>query len=44
MDNGMSFGDTVRVDSLSTGYANYPDVAVSNDTVFVTFMDHDAGG
>jgi len=43
-DNGISFGDTVRVDNLTTGFANYPDVAVYNDTVFVTFMDHDAAG
>jgi hypothetical protein len=43
-DNGISFGDTVRVDNLSVGFANYPDVAVYNDTVFVTFMDHDATG
>ena len=43
-DNGISFGDTVKVDNLMVGYANYPDVAVHNDTVYVTFMDHDAGG
>ena len=43
-DNGATWSDTVRVDQLSTGYGNYPDVAVVNDTVWVTFMDHDAGG
>ncbi|MEX1002925.1 MAG: T9SS type A sorting domain-containing protein [Crocinitomicaceae bacterium] len=43
-DNGLTWGDTVRVDQLATGYGNYPDVAVFNDTVWVTFMDHDAGG
>ena len=43
-DNGETFGDTVRVDHLSTGFGQYPDVAVYNDTVYVTFMDHDAGG
>lgn len=43
-DNGSTFGDTVRVDNLSTGFAQYPDVAVYHDTVFVTFMDHADGG
>jgi len=44
VDNGISFGDTVRIDDLMSGYANYPDVAVFNDTVYVTFMDHDPSG
>ena len=44
IDNGETFGDTVRVDHLATGFGQYPDVAVYNDTVYVTFMDHDAGG
>jgi len=44
IDNGETFGDTVRVDNLATGFGQYPDVAVYNDTVYVTFMDHDAGG
>lgn len=43
-DNGDSFGDTVRVDDLAVGYGQYPDVAVLNDTVWVTFMDHNASG
>ena len=43
-DNGLTFGDTIRVDNLSEGFGQYPDVAVYNDTVFVTFMDHDASG
>lgn len=43
-DNGDSFGDTVRVDNLANGFPQYPDIAVFNDTVFVTFMDHDAAG
>lgn len=43
-DNGATFGDTVRVDHLSEGFAQFPDVAVFNDTVFVTFMAHDADG
>lgn len=43
-DNGATFGDTVRVDQLSVGYGQYPDVAVYNDTVYVTFMDHDENG
>ena len=43
-DNGLTFGDTVRVDNLSSGFGQYPDVAVLNDTVWVTFMDHDASG
>ena len=42
-DNGLTFGDTVRVDNLAVGYAQYPDVVVYNDTVFVTYMKHDAG-
>jgi pterin-4a-carbinolamine dehydratase len=43
-DKGATFGDTVRVDWLEEGYAQYPDLAVLNDTVYVTFMNHDAGG
>ena len=43
-DNGTSWSDTVRIDNLSEGFAQYPDLAVLNDTVYVTFMDHDAGG
>jgi len=43
-DNGLTFGDTIRVDNLSNGYGQYPDIAVLNDTVWVTFMDHDAAG
>lgn len=43
-DNGATFSDTVRVDQLATGYGQYPDVAVFNDTIWATFMDHDAGG
>jgi hypothetical protein len=43
-DNGASFGDTVRVDDLATGYGQYPDVAVFQDTIWVTFMDHDNSG
>lgn len=43
-DNGVSFGDTVRVDNLATGFGQYPDIAVLQDTIWVTFMDHDAGG
>ena len=43
-DNGSTFGDTVRVDNLADGFGQYPDVAVHNDTVFVTFMDHNAAG
>jgi len=43
-DHGVTFGDTVRVDNLSSGYGQYPDIAVLNDTVWVTFMDHDADG
>lgn len=42
-DHGNSFGDTVRVDALTTGYAQYPDIAVFQDTVWVTYMKHDAG-
>ncbi len=43
-DKGETFGDTVRVDHLSEGFGQYPDLAVFNDTVYVTFMNHDAGG
>jgi len=43
-DNGASFSDTVRVDQLTTGFGQYPDIAVYNDTIWTTFMDHDAGG
>ena len=43
-DKGETFGDTVRVDHLAEGYGQYPDIAVLNDTVYVTFMNHDAGG
>jgi hypothetical protein len=39
-DNGLTFGDTVRVDYLTDAYAQFPDVAVYNDTVFVVFMEH----
>jgi hypothetical protein len=39
-DNGLSFGDTVRIDSLDGYYTQYPDVAVYNDTVFVAHMRH----
>jgi len=42
-DNGLTFSDTVRIDNLAVGYAQYPDVTVFNDTVFVTYMKHDAG-
>ena len=34
----------MRVDNLSSGFGQYPDIAVLNDTVWVTFMDHDASG
>ncbi|MEO9534239.1 MAG: T9SS type A sorting domain-containing protein [Crocinitomicaceae bacterium] len=43
-DNGDTFSDTVRVDQLATGFGQYPDVAVLNDTVWVTFMDHNDSG
>ncbi|MBK9591733.1 MAG: T9SS type A sorting domain-containing protein [Crocinitomicaceae bacterium] len=39
-DNGVTFGDTTRVDFLTDAYAQFPDVAVYNDTVFVVFMEH----
>ena len=43
-DNGVSFGDTLRIDNLPVGFGQYPDIAAANDTVWVTFMDHDAAG
>jgi len=39
-DNGISFGDTVRVASADAILPTFPDVAVYNDTVYVTFMNH----
>jgi hypothetical protein len=39
-DYGVTFGDTVRVDNLVTEYAQFPDIAVYNDTVYVTYMTH----
>lgn len=44
-DNGLTFGDTVRIASEPALYPFYPDVAVLNDTVYATFMNHldDAG-
>lgn len=41
-DGGISFSDTVRVDNLSIGYAQYPDVVAYNDTIYITYMKHDA--
>ncbi|TNE54242.1 MAG: hypothetical protein EP338_08745 [Bacteroidetes bacterium] len=43
-DNGQNFSDTIRVDHLNEGYAQYPDVAVYNDTIFITYMTHDKDG
>lgn len=43
-DFGQTFGDTVRIDHLSSGFGQYPDVAVFNDTIYTTFMSHDANG
>jgi len=40
-DYGASFGDTIRVDNLpGTDYAQFPDIAVHNDTLYVVFMSH----
>jgi len=39
-DNGLTFGDTVRVDNMLNDYGQFPDVAVYNDTVYATFMKH----
>jgi hypothetical protein len=43
-DNGLSFGDTLRIDDLSEGFGQYPDVVAMNDTVYITFMAHNASG
>jgi hypothetical protein len=43
-DNGLTFGDTVRVDNLTAGFGQFPDIVALNDTLWVTFMRHDAGG
>lgn len=38
---GVSFSDTIRVDNLPvTDYAQFPDIAVHNDTLYVVFMSH----
>jgi len=42
IDHGATFSAASRVDYLSEGYAQYPDIAVLNDTIFVTYMQHDA--
>lgn len=42
LDNGTTFSAPTRVDYLTEGYAQYPDISVLNDTVFVTYMQHDA--
>lgn len=39
-DHGATFGDTVRIASETALYPFYPDVAVLNDTVYATFMNH----
>lgn len=39
-DNGLTFGDTVRVDNLVDAYGQFPDIAVYDDTVYVTYMTH----
>ena len=39
-DNGVTFGDTVRVDNMADAYGQYPDIAVYEDTVYVTHMIH----
>jgi len=44
IDNGVTFGDTVRIDNLTKGFAQYPDVAVLNDTVWVAYMNYDSTG
>lgn len=44
LDNGTSFSDTIRIDHLTEGYAQYPDIAVLNDTIYTIYMAHDAMG
>jgi len=40
-DYGVTFGDTVRIDNPApTDYAQFPDVAVYNDTLYVVYMIH----
>ena len=39
-DYGVTFGDTVRIDNLVDEYAQFPDVAVYNDTLYVAYMTH----
>ena len=43
-DNGSTFGDTVRIDNLTSGYGQFPDIAVHNDTLFATYMKFDDMG
>ncbi|UKN03369.1 T9SS type A sorting domain-containing protein [Paracrocinitomix mangrovi] len=43
-DNGANWSDTVRVDNVADGYAQFPDIAVFQDTLWVVLLDHDASG
>lgn len=43
-DNGLSWSDTVRVDFVADGFAQFPDLAVYNDTVWVVLLDHNTSG
>lgn len=43
-DNGATWSDTVRVDNLADGHAQFPDITVKNDTLWVVLLDHDASG
>ena len=42
-DNGNTFSDTVRIDQVP-GFAQYPDISVHNDSLWITYMDHDIDG
>ena len=43
-DNGATWSDTVRVDNVADGHAQFPDIAAHNDTLWVVLLDHDANG
>lgn len=44
INNGATFGDTIRLDNLSSGYGQFPDIAAFNDTLFATYMKFDDMG
>lgn len=44
-DGGLTWGDTVRCEFLSAGFARFPSIAIKDDgNPVITWMEHDAGG